>query len=224
MAAFVGPNTSLAAGSPRPDIRQVEVSVVGDAVLFRIVYAKPAQLPSTAVLDIFLDADDDRSTGDEGFEYAADYSRGTAGTAYVSLFRGADNELRPDGLRFVHEARSSTFTVPVEALGFPASFDYSFAFYVLIEVDGELADSAPTHVLISTAAQPFDVDASKLLTNDHLTFEDLADSTPAEDSAALLWVVGAVLGVGALLALAGWTVERLRRNRPESRSRGPTRT
>jgi hypothetical protein len=225
MAALVGPSTSLAADSPRPDIRQVEVSVVADAVVFRIDYAEPVRLSPTTAIALYLDADDDASTGDDGFELVIDYSGSSEGAAYASMWRDGDvREQRPGGLRFGHDGRSSRFTVPIEALGFPETFDFSFAFYLVIEVDGDFADAAPTHALISAAAKPYDVDSSKLMTREHLTFEDLADSTPAENSAALLWVVGAVLGFGALLALAGWTFERLRHNRSQSRSRGPTRT
>jgi hypothetical protein len=217
-SAIVLPLVSVApasAGSARPDIDEIQVSAVGDAVVFRIVYAKSVALPPTAVLDLFIDADDNRSTGDEGFDTAIDYGGDALGAAYVAMWHGTAEE-RPDGLRFVHDGQSSTFTVPVDALSFSSAFDYSFSFYAVIEVDGELADAAPTHVLVSPAAKPFDVEGSKLLAHEHLTFEDLADDTPAEDPLQLLYIGGAVFGIGGVLALVGWGYDRLVRDRRAS--------
>jgi hypothetical protein len=209
----------------RPNIRQVEVSANRyGALVFRVVYTESVTLPATTVLDVIVDADDDPNTGDEGFETVVDYSPGISSGPYVSLFTAADesgDESRPEGLEFVHDGPSSTFTVPTVSPGFPASFDYSFSFYVYMEIDGEFVDAAPTHVLISTTAKPFEVDASKLFAGETIIFEDLADGTPAEDSLVLAWVIGGVLTLGAVLGLAGWSVERLRRRASTSSAPDP---
>ena len=221
LIALVALGSAHATDHTGVDIREIDVRLAeAGAIEFQIRYAEPVELPRSTVIDIFIDADGDRSTGDEGFEYAIDYSRGIDGRPYASVFRGV-HERRAAGLEFAHAGASSTFTVPAGALGFPRSFTYSFSFYVVMEVGGELADAAPTHVLVSSSAQPFDVEASDLLAGTTLTYQDLADGTPAEDPAMLLYVAGAVLAFGAVLALVGWSVERVRTRAPGRIRRPP---
>src|SRR5262249_7336353 len=125
----------------------------------------------------------------------------------------------PDGLHFDYEegalgygfsVSSVTFSAPSSLIGDPARFD----FYVFIRVDGEL-DEAPSHVLFSAG------DLTWTYPNDGVpaageaypteTYLDNPDFTLSERTGPFIGLVVAVLlGIGGLVAVGGWSVQRLR--------------
>lgn len=132
------------------DIREIDVRLAeAGAIEFRIRYAEPVELPRSTVIDIFIDADGDLATGDEGFEYAIDYSRGIDGRAccghavYATTGRfsvlvvgcdaGRDLEIeRSDDTVVVHAPDGSRLTVRATAwrqavLGFCGAVEEFYA-------------------------------------------------------------------------------------------------
>lgn len=221
LAALVAPTAALA---ERPNIDRVTVSRDGnDRLRFSIFFAKPVIVDPEDQIQVAIDADRDRGTGVDGLDYSLDQAGPLTGADQAMLLTAVDGEpvtSRPPELRFSHEAAgygfsasSVTFTVPASLIGDPRRFD----FYVFIRVEGEL-DEAPSHVLFSAGSAPWtypkdgEPDAGAAYPAD--VYVDGSDFTLSERGWLLLVVVGGVvLGVGAILGVSGWSVQRLRERR-----------
>ncbi len=213
-AAWAG--TAAAAG--RPDIETVVVSRDQAGMLtFVIGFAAPARLDAGTKMEVMLDTDRDSSTGIEGGEYALDYSSPGHGEApYPSLFtaRNGDSvDSSPHSLVFSSTPRSATFRISVYDVGDPDVFD----FWVFVEQNGDLLDTAPTHVIISTYAQPWTYPTGGAPSPGQAypvdTYEDLADGSLETSNLPWLTILLVLIGAGAVLGIGGWTVDRIRKRR-----------
>ena len=209
------------ADAARPDIDRVTVSRdEQDRLTFRIFFASPVGLDPDDQLQVAIDADRDPSTGVDGLDYSLDQSGSLIGVDDDRLLTAVDGEpvtSNPPELRFDYEpagfgftASSATFSVPASLIGDPARFD----FYVFIRVDGDL-DEAPSHVLFSAGALPWsypregEPGAGRAYPVE--TYVDGSDATLSErPRLVLVVIVGLLFGIGALLAVGGWSVQRIR--------------
>jgi hypothetical protein len=233
----------------RPDIDRVVVSRDGEGVLrFRISFGSPLVTPDNeANVQVAIDADRDSGTGVDGLDYSLDKSGGWSGDPFVvvpdlddadsfvddplwlALLTAVDGEpveSHPRRLRFSHEGngwpdgiKSVTFSVPASVIGDPRRFD----FYVFIKTDESL-DEAPSHVLFSAGTSPWTYpkqDAPEVGDAYPVeTYVDGSDITLKERPGVVIAVIAAgVLIIGAVLAVAGWWVQR-QRSRKDSQSTG----
>jgi hypothetical protein len=219
------------ANAERPDIERVTVRRDENGLLmFRIFFASPVGLDPADQLQVAIDADRDPSTGVDGLDYSLDQSGSLIGVDDDRLLTAVDGEpveSNPPELRFDYEpaafgftASSATFSVPASLIGDPARFD----FYVFIRVDGDL-DEAPSHVLFSAGSLPWtypqDGEPSAGEAYPVETYVDGSDATLHERPRFFLVVVAAlVFGVGGLLAVGGWSVQRIR-ERKRSQTAAP---
>ena len=215
----------------RPNIDRVTVSRDHqDRLTFRIFFASPVGLDPKDQLQVAIDADRDPSTGVDGLDYSLDQSGSLIGVDDDRLLTAVDGEpveSNPPELRFDYEpagfgftASSATFSVPASLIGDPARFD----FYVFIRVDGEL-DEAPSHVLFAAGDLPWtyprEGEPSAGEAYPVETYVDGSDATLHERPRFFLVVVAVfVFVLGGLLAVGGWSVQRLR-ERKRSRPTAP---
>jgi hypothetical protein len=124
---------------------------------------------------------------------------------------------RPRELRFDYEeaeyffsVKSMTFSVPASVIGGPARFD----FYVFARVDGQL-DEAPSHVLFSAGDLPWTYPKGDAPAVGEAypteTYLDNPDVTLSERPEILIGLVAGIFLIGGLLAVGGWSVQRLRK-------------
>ena len=212
------------ANADRPDIQRVTVRRDENGLLtFRIFFASPVTLSVGDQLQVAIDADRNPSTGVDGLDYSLDQSGLLLDVDNDSLLTAVDGEpveSNPPELEFEYEparlgfsAKSATFSVPASLIGDPARFD----FYVFIRVDGEL-DEAPSHVLFAAGDLPWtypregEPDAGEAYPVE--TYVDGSDATLHERPRFFLVVIAVfVFALGGLLAVGGWSVQRLRERR-----------
>ena len=207
------PAVSTASG--RPDIEKVAVSRDQAGMLtFAIGFASPTTLGSGTKLQVMLDTDRDSSTGTDGSEYALDYSAPVEGMDPTpSLLVAGEGESPSATPEFTSTPRLATFRVSVSDIGDPDVFD----FWVFVQVGHDLVETAPTHVLISTSAQPWTYpndgapDAGQAWPTD--TYEDLADSSLETANIPWLMILLGIVGVAALLGFGGAAYDRWFRDR-----------
>jgi hypothetical protein len=245
LAALLVPAPALAS---RPNLERVTVSRSADQrVTFRIEFARPVELRHDTTVQIAIDADRDPATGIDGLDYSLDWTETVLSSADVKIPDELEGELRdmiirlgesyslltaidgeaveshPHSLKFSHNGDLVTFSIAAADIGDAQQFD----FYAFIEQGGAL-DEAPSHVLFSAGASPWTYPQDGIPARDDSyptqTYEDPTDATLSENTPLFLVVVGAVLGavlgIGALLAIAGWGVERYRSHgRPASGTR-----
>lgn len=236
LAALLVPATVSAA---RPNLERVVVSRTPDErVTFRIEFAEPVALRHDTTVQIAIDADRDPATGIDGLDYSLDWRESAQSSADLTIPAEVEGELRdtiiglmkpyalltavdgevveshPRSLTFSHDNSVVTFSIGAADIASAERFD----FYAFIEQDGEL-DEAPSHVLFSAGAKPWTYprDGAPAAGQPYPTqvYEDPTDTTLSEDPAGILMPVAlavlAVLGVGAALAIVGWSLERHRR-------------
>lgn len=207
--------TALArAPAATANIEHVVVSRSADDVIsFRIEFAEPVVLADDTTVQVAIDVDRDTGTGIDGLDYALDW------TGYGSLLTAEDGdevETEPESLEFDHTGATVTFSIAAADIGSPRRFD----FYTFIEQDGH-TDIAPVHVLFSdTWTYPKD---DLQAGGDYPTerYEDLVDGSLSEGTwgiGTIATVAGSLLALGALVALAGWGIERYRKRRRQQRA------
>lgn len=233
LAALLVPATASAA---RPDLERVVVSRTPDQrVTFRIEFAEPVELRHDTTVQIAIDADRDAATGIDGLDYSLDWRESVVSEADVTIMGEVDDALRdtitdwtkpyvlltavdgeaveshPRSLTFSHDGDVVTFSIAAADIGGTERFD----FYAFIEQDGTL-DEAPSHVLFSAGAMPWtyprdEVPAARQPYPTQV-YDDPTDTTLSEAPVGVL-VVGAlaVLAVGGVVAIVGWSFERHRR-------------
>lgn len=158
----------------------------------------------------------------DGLDYSLDEAgplfRGEDGATLLTAVDGESVASSPRELRFDYEeagygfsAKSMTFSVPASVIGDPARLD----FYVFIRVEGQL-DEAPSHVLFSAGLLPWTYpkdgtpDVGEAYPTE--TYFDNSDFTLSEQPGLFIGVIAVfVLVVGGLLAVGGWSVQRLRK-------------
>jgi hypothetical protein len=211
--------TTLAAPSParaaRPNIERVFVSAGDDGRLrFRIAFAAPVALDPDDTVQVAIDADRDYATGVDGLEYSLDW---TGSVALLTAVDGEQVESHPSSLRFTRTGTSAgssavTFSIRAAAIGSPPRFD----FYVFIEKDGDL-DEAPSHVVFSAGSKPWTYPKHDEAARDAYppeTYVDGSDFTLSERGLVFVAAVGGVLlGIGAIVAAIGVSVQRSRGRR-----------
>jgi len=211
-AAVAWPATSAASG--RPNIEKVVVSRDRTGILtFAVRFASAATLDADTKLQVMLDTDRDSSTGSEGAEYALDYSSPTGvldPTSSLLASGEGDFSARP---QFTETPRSATFRISVDSIGDPGVFD----FWVFVEVNGDLVETAPTHVVVSTYAQPWTYPKDGAPGSGQpyptATYEDFNDTSLETSDIPWLLIVFGIIGIGGLLGLGGWAYDRRRGNR-----------
>lgn len=233
LAALLIPATASAA---RPNIERVVVSRTPDQrVTFRIEFAEPVALRHDTTVQIAIDADRDPATGIDGLDYSLDWRESVVSEADVTIMGEVDDALRetitdwtkpyvlltavdgeaveshPRSLTFSHDDDVVTFSIAAADIGGTERFD----FYAFIEQDGKL-DEAPSHVLFSAGAMPWTYprDGAPAARQPYPTqvYQDPTDTTLSETPAGILAVgVLAVLAVGGVVAIVGWSFERHRR-------------
>jgi hypothetical protein len=141
----------------------------------------------------------------------------TSPYALLTAVDGKAVECHPPSLRFSHRDEVVTFSIAA-ADGDSARFD----FYAFVRQDGAL-DEAPSHVVFSAGANPWTYPEGGVPAAGKpyptTSYADPADTTLSERPQLLLALVGGVLGVGALLAVVGWDVERHRHRHRTPRPR-----
>jgi hypothetical protein len=212
------------ADAARPDIERVTVSRdEDDRLTFKLSFVDPVIVEADDQIQVAIDADRDPGTGVDGLDYSLDQPgplyRGEDDATLLTAVDGEPIASNPPELRFDYEeandygffVSSVTFSLPSSVIGDPARFD----FYVFIRVDGQL-DEAPSHVLFSAGALPWTYpkdgtpDVGEAYPTE--TYFDNSDFTLSEQSGPFIGlVVGFVLAVGGLLAVGGWSVQRLRK-------------
>ena len=212
------------ADAARPDIERVTVSRdEDDRLTFKLSFVDPVIIEADDRIQVAIDADRDPGTGVDGLDYSLDQPgplyRGEDDATLLTAVDGEPIASNPPELRFDYEeandygffVSSVTFSLPSSVIGDPARFD----FYVFIRVDGQL-DEAPSHVLFSADALPWTYpkdgtpDVGEAYPTE--TYFDNSDFTLSEQSGPFIGlVVGVVLAVGGLLAVGGWSVQRLRK-------------
>ena len=212
------------ADAARPDIERVTVSRdEDDRLTFKLSFVDPVIIEADDRIQVAIDADRDPGTGVDGLDYSLDQPgplyRGEDDATLLTAVGGEPIASNPPELRFDYEeandygffVSSVTFSLPSSVIGDPARF----AFYVFIRVDGQL-DEAPSHVLFSADALPWTYpkdgtpDVGEAYPTE--TYFDNSDFTLSEQSGPFIGlVVGVVLAVGGLLAVGGWSVQRLRK-------------
>jgi hypothetical protein len=178
---------------------------------FAIRFASPVRLDAKTKLQVMLDTDRDSNTGTEGAEYALDYSSPTGWMDPTPMLliagEGASRSATPE---FSSTPRSATFRISVYDVGDPDVFD----FWVFVEVSGDLVETAPTHVIISSDAQPwtYPKDGAPGAGDPYLTetYEDLSDMSLQTSDVPWTLIVLGVIGAGALLRIGGWAYDRYR--------------
>lgn len=161
-------------GSSMPGIEEVRVSRSReDTLAFRVVFDGPIDPTRATLLQVDLGTDRDRSTGENGFEYALDFSApNREEDPYASVLNSGDettSEIDVPSLQFTLGPSSMTFAVAAKDVGDPSVFD----FYVFVEDDGVLIDDAPGHVLVS---QPWTYPSNGVSSADDLPSEVYVDS------------------------------------------------
>ena len=222
VAALIAPSPAYA---ERPNIERVVVSRTEDGRLtFRIFFANPVTVDPDDNVQVAIDADRDSGTGVDGLDYSLDQIGPLSfGAEQATLLTAVDGEpvaSEPPTLRFSCKAAgygfscsNVAFSVPASVIGDPRRFD----FYVFIRVEGEL-DEAPSHVLSSAGSAPWtypkDAEPATGTPYPVETYVDGSDFTVSERGGVFLAVaVGGLLGVGAIVGLMGWGVQRLRSSR-----------
>jgi len=206
-----------------PNIERVTVSRdTHDRLTFRIFFATPVLVDPDDQIQVAIDADRDPGTGVDGLDYSLDEAGPLLGEEHALLPTAVDGKpvaSSPPELRFSQQAAGPygfstsrvAFSVPASMIGDPDRFD----FYVFIRVDGEL-DEAPSHVLFSAASSPWTYpSAGEPETGQAYpteTYVDGSDVTLSERPGIVIAViVGLVIGLGALLAIGGCSLERMRK-------------
>jgi hypothetical protein len=218
IAALVAPTAVWAA---RPDIDRVTVSRDDHGrITFHIAFAAPLTLGIDDQVQVAIDADRDYTTGIDGLDYSLDWSFGSA--ALLTAVDGEPEQSNPSSFRFKKEngeflTSAATFSIAAADIGSPKRFD----FYAFVQEDGDL-DEAPSHVLFSAGSAPWtypvDGEPAAGVPYPTETYVDGSDFTVSERGGAfLVIVVVGLFGVGAILAVGGWSVERLRKRK---RARG----
>lgn len=176
--------TADAVAASRPDIRTVTVSRDPAGTLsFVISFAAPVTLGSETRMEVMLDTDRNSSTGIQGGEYALDYSSaGDGEMPYASLFTARNGETdvsTPSSLHFSSTPSSASFGIAAADIGGPASFD----FWVFIEQNHVLVDTAPAGLLSSPYLKPWTYPKGGVLAAGQAypveTYQDVSP-TPAE--------------------------------------------
>jgi hypothetical protein len=213
IASLIAPAASWAA---RPDLERVVVSRdEGGRVTFRVEFAAPLALSLDDTVQIAIDADRDPGTGIDGLDYSLDWSFGSA--ALLTAIDGEPEPSHPSSFHFTKEpggfqTTAMTFSIAADDIGSPRRFD----FYAFVEKDAEL-DEAPSHVLFSAGSAPWTYPTNEPETGETYpteTYVDGSDFTLSERGGLFLaLVVGGLLGVGAILGLGGWSVERWRKRK-----------
>lgn len=221
VVALAVPSSALA---QRANIERVVVCRSDDGRLtFNIAFAKPVIVSLDDTVQVAIDADRDSGTGVDGLEYSLDYSIGTA--ALLTAVDGEPVGSNPSSLRFTTKIAPGTygfgsssvaFSIPASTIGDPRRFD----FYVFIKQEDEGLDEAPSHVLFSAGASPWTYpkpgspEAGDAYPVE--TYLDGSDITLSERPGVVIAVIAAsVLGIGAVVAVGGWGVQR-RRSRNDS--------
>lgn len=233
LAVLLIPATAAAG---RPNLERVVVSRTPDQrVSFRIEFAEPVALRHDTTVQIAIDADRDPDTGIDGLDYSLDWRETVVSGADVSIPEDAADALReaitgwskpfalltavdgeaveshPRSLTFSHDDDVVTFSIAAADIGGTERFD----FYAFVEQDGKL-DEAPSHVLFSAGAVPWTYPREGVPAAGQpyptQVYEDLSDTTLSEDPLGTL-LIGALvlLGIGGVVALVGWSLERHRR-------------
>jgi hypothetical protein len=216
-ATAASPAVSTASG--RPDIEKVVVSRDQAGTLtFAVGFASPTALGTGTKLQVMLDTDRDPGTGADGGEYALDYSAPVEGMDPTpSLVVAGEGESPTTTPEFTSTPHSATFRVSVYDIGDPDVFD----FWVFVEVNGDLVETAPTHVLVSTSAKPWTYpedsapDAGQAWPTD--TYQDLSDSGLETANIPWLMILLGIVGVAALLGFGGAAYDRWFRDRRPSK-------
>lgn len=218
LAALALPAASSAASNPNIDTVTVARTHSG-TFSFTIAFQTPVRLGAGTRMQVMLDTDRNFATGIEGSEYALDYSSPSEGeapaAALLTAHDGDAEESAPSSLAFTSTGRWARFDIDAAALGSPSRFD----FWVFVEENGEVVDTAPTHVLFSSSASPWtypphdEVPAGADYPVE--TYTDLTD-TSLTGSGSFPWVpiLLGVAAVGALVGIGGWAYEKLHGRTP----------
>jgi hypothetical protein len=203
--AFAAPGNAANA-----NIERVVVSrSAQDVITFRIEFAEPVALDDETRVQVAIDADRDSSTGVDGLEYSLDW------LGYVSMFtavKGEEVESEPESLKFEHTGSTVTFSIAAADIGSPDRFD----FYTFVKQDGH-TDIAPVHVLSSATWTYPEGDPSAGGSYPTETYEDITDgSLPEGGWGVLVYGIGGLLALGAIVAVAGWSFERYRKRRKQA--------
>jgi len=208
------PGSAASAGST--DIKAVVVSRDSASILtFVIQFAGPVSLDNATKLQVMLDTDRKSSTGIQGAEYALDYSAYRGSEPEPSLIHSIDGKgyTSPTPPRFWTGPSDATFEVPTSNIGDPRVFD----FWVFVERNGDLVETAPTHVLVSTYSQPWtypkDGASAPGAGYPTQTYEDISDTSLETTNIPWKWILLGIVGLAALLGFGGWTFERIRGRR-----------
>ena len=189
------------------NIDKVVVSRGFDGVIqFWIEFAEPITLDDGTTVQVAIDADRNPETGNDGIDYALDW---TGSASLLSAVDGEEVESRPDSLGFEHDGDVVTLSIAAEDIGSADRFD----FYAFVKQHGH-TDIAPVHVLFSAT---WTYPRSEVAAGEEYpaeTYEDVVDGSLSEgDWDLLVYVIGGVFALGAVVAVVGWSVERYRKRK-----------
>jgi hypothetical protein len=188
--------------------------------MFRFVigFTGRVGLGSETRLEVMLDTDRDSNTGVQGGEYALDYSSAEEEAApRPSLLTAQDGDAygsSPSSLLFSSTPHSVSFQIAAADVGDPSSFD----FWVFVEQNGKLVDTAPTHVVVPSPSKPWRYPRGAVPAAGTVypveRYDDASDTSLTETEIPWRLILLALFGLGALLGIGGYTYDKLHRKPP----------
>ena len=183
------------------DVETVEVSRRGSALLFRITFADEVVLEEDDGIQVAVDADP-RTGDDDGDDYFFDFIRGDArGPPTLNVWGDDDwTQVERSSLRFALQGNDAVFRIAARDLGDPDGFGFWVVAEQAWDPDSEDGDYGPEY-------------------RDHWGFPscraiDAPRPTVRLDRGKPFPLAGVVLaatlGLGASLAVVGWSYERVR--------------
>ena len=184
------------------DIEKVEVRRRAGALRFRVEFAKEIALEDGDGIQISVDSVPD--AGEDGDDYYFDFIRGYEfGAPTFSVWEDGDwSEVEPPPVRFSLRGRDATFRIAARDIGNPERFGFWVVAETDFDPDGEGGDYSPEHEVWG-----FPSCRKTGAPEPRAGERDDGEWFPLVPVAV---VAGAVFALGALVAIAGWSYERIR--------------
>jgi hypothetical protein len=124
-------------------------------------------------------------------------------------------------LRFDSTSRSAVVTIAASEVGQVTRFD----FWVFVERDRKLVDTAPTHLLVAPSSEPWTYPKEGTPRAGAAypveTYTDSTDTSLVEGSFQWYLILLGIAALGALVGIGGWTYDKLHRRPPPTALAGP---